>query len=359
MSIAPNKSELNIVKLGNESFIKISDADEIRPFFMNIVSDSNHWMFVSSNGGISAGRKNPEFALFPYYTEDKITESSDITGSKTVFKVHDNGKTHIWEPFKSIFSHAYKTRRNIYKNLQGNKVLFEEINFDLELTFRYQWNTSNLYGFVKKAELINNSDKTKKVSVLDGIQNILPFGLSSDLQRMASNLGDAYKRTEMVSSTGMGIYSLSAMIVDKAEPSEALKANIVWSLGLEKSKYLLSSLQVNEFRKGFEVEPEYDIKGEKGAYFINSDFNLEGNKNKCWKIIANVNQTQANIVSLSEDILKNNKLEKTLEEDIELGTSRLKMLVASADGLAAHTGCIQRHQALLQCFIQYNAGRYF
>jgi hypothetical protein len=333
MSIAPNKSELNIVKLGNESFIKISDADEIRPFFMNIVSDSNHWMFVSSNGGISAGRKNPEFALFPYYTEDKITESSDITGSKTVFKVHDNGKTHIWEPFKSIFSHAYKTRRNIYKNLQGNKVLFEEINFDLELTFRYQWNTSNLYGFVKKAELINNSDKTKKVSVLDGIQNILPFGLSSDLQRMASNLGDAYKRTEMVSSTGMGIYSLSAMIVDKAEPSEALKANIVWSLGLEKSKYLLSSLQVNEFRKGFEVEPEYDIKGEKGAYFINSDFNLEGNKNKCWKIIANVNQTQANIVSLSEDILKNNKLEKTLEEDIELGTSRLKMLVASADGL--------------------------
>jgi hypothetical protein len=32
--------------------------------------------------------------------------------------------------------------------------------------------------------------------------------------------------------TGFGIYALSAIIVDKAEPSEALKANAVWSLGL-------------------------------------------------------------------------------------------------------------------------------
>ena len=333
MSTDPNKCKLDIVKLDNESFIRISDADEIRTFFMNIVSDSNHWMFVSSNGGISAGRKNPEFALFPYYTEDKIIESSDITGSKTIFHIHEEGQVKIWEPFKSIFSHAYKTRRNIYKNLQGNKILFEEINLDLQLTFRYQWNSSNLYGFVKKSELINNSNAAKKITVLDGIQNLLPFGISSDLQRMASNLGDAYKRTEIIPSTGMGIYSLSAMIVDKAEPSEALKANIAWSLGLENPNYLLSSLQLNKFRKGLEIEQEYDIKGEKGAYFIIENLKLSASENKSWKIIANVNQTQANIFSLSEDILKNNKLEKTLEEDIELGTSRLKMLVASADGL--------------------------
>jgi hypothetical protein len=32
----------------------------------------------------------------------------------------------------------------------------------------------------------------------------------------------------------LGIYALSAIIVDKAEPSEALKANVAWSLGLEK-----------------------------------------------------------------------------------------------------------------------------
>jgi hypothetical protein len=65
------------VKINSESFYKISNYDSMRPFFMSIVSNSNHWMFISSTGGLTAGRKNSEFALFPYYTDDKITESSE------------------------------------------------------------------------------------------------------------------------------------------------------------------------------------------------------------------------------------------------------------------------------------------
>ena len=85
--------QLTSVKLNNESFFKISNNDEMRPFFMSIVSASNHWMFISSNGGLTAGRQNSEFSLFPYYTDDKITESADITGSKSIFQVEKNGKT--------------------------------------------------------------------------------------------------------------------------------------------------------------------------------------------------------------------------------------------------------------------------
>jgi len=73
---------------------------------MSIVSDSNHWMFISSNGGLTAGRKNAEFALFPYYTDDKITESFDITGSKSIFQIHNDDQIHIWEPFSERFSHT-------------------------------------------------------------------------------------------------------------------------------------------------------------------------------------------------------------------------------------------------------------
>ncbi|MEJ2279477.1 MAG: hypothetical protein P8Y70_17300 [Candidatus Lokiarchaeota archaeon] len=43
------------------------------PFFMSIVSSSNHWLFISSTGGLSAGRVSAEQALFPYYTDDKLT----------------------------------------------------------------------------------------------------------------------------------------------------------------------------------------------------------------------------------------------------------------------------------------------
>ena len=68
--------KLEPVTIDNEAYFKISNNDEMRPFFMSIVSDSNHWMFISSNGGLTAGRKDSENALFPYYTDDKITESA-------------------------------------------------------------------------------------------------------------------------------------------------------------------------------------------------------------------------------------------------------------------------------------------
>ena len=58
----------------------------------------------------------------------------------------------------------------------------------------------------------------------------MPYGVGSDLQNQSSNLVDAYKRSELEEKTGLGIFALSAIIVDKAEPSEALKANIAWSM---------------------------------------------------------------------------------------------------------------------------------
>ena len=109
----------------------------------------------------------------------------------------------------------YKTSRNLYKNSYGNKVVFEEINHDLGLTFRYQWNSSNQFGFVKKSTIINNSGAKVNITFLDGLQNILPAGVTSDLQSSRSNLVDAYKKSELLPETGVGIYALSAFIVDK------------------------------------------------------------------------------------------------------------------------------------------------
>ena len=325
--------KLEPVTIDNEAYFKISNNDEMRPFFMSIVSDSNHWMFISSNGGLTAGRKDSENALFPYYTDDKITESAEITGSKSIFLVSRNDSTEIWEPFSFRFVGAHQTTRNLYKNTYGNKVIFEEINHDLELTFRYEWCSSNRYGFVKKSKLINNGSSQVKIELLDGIQNIIPYGVSSDLQNRASNLVDAYKKSELEKDSGLGIFALSAIIVDKAEPSEALKANVVWSLGIENPKYLLSSLQLNNFRKGQSIQEEIDIKAEKGAYFVNTTITLDAEASKDWMIVTNVNHDHAGLAKISDRIKNEKNLEALVNENIEKGTQRLINLNASSDGL--------------------------
>lgn len=332
-TISNIESPLETIKINNEVFFKISDAETLRPFFMTIVSDSNHWMFVSSNGGLSAGRKNSEFALFPYYTEDKITESAEITGSKTIVQVLRNGEIIIWEPFSVRNESQFHTSRNVYKNEFGNKIIFEEINYDLALAFSYEWNNSSEFGFIKKSKIKNLSAENKSVTVLDGLQNILPFGIGSDLQNRVSNLGDAYKRTELDSTSGLGIFALSAIIVDKAEPSEALKANTVFSIGTENPNFLLSSLQLKNFRKGEKITQENDIRGEKGSYFIEQELELNTNDEKEWWFVANVNQSQSNVIDWIERIKTEKNLTENIKKDIDLGTENLKKLVASADGL--------------------------
>ncbi len=327
------KVDGELIQFENESYYKISNYDLMRPFFMSIVSDSNHWMFISSRGGLTAGRKDSESALFPYYSDDKITEASDITGSKTIFQVHVNDKILLWEPFSDRYIGTYKTQRNLYKNSFGNKIIYEEINHSLGLTFRYQWNFSHTYGFVKKSILINNNSDEISVTLLDGIQNIMPYGVEEGLQAIRSNLVDAYKKNELESEVGIGVFSLSAIIVDRAEPSEALKASVVWSYGLEDVTYLVSSLQVADFRIGKSIVQENDIRAEKGAYFVSTSIVLSSDRQKTWMIVADVNQTINSIVHTSELIKSKKDIFELVQEDIALGTKQLFCLNASSDAL--------------------------
>lgn len=327
------ETKLKRVEIDNQPYFRILNVDNMRPFFMSIVSSSNHWLFISSNGGLSAGRKNAEVALFPYDTDDKITDSAENTGSKSVFQVKHESKSVVWEPFSIRNEGKYNVQQNLYKNVYGNAILFEEINHDLNLTFQYQWSTSHLYGFVKKSRLINNSSRQADVSILDGLQNILPCGVGSMLQNQRSNLVDAYKRNELNNESGIGIFALSAIIVDKPEPSEALKANIAWSIGLENSKHLLSSLQLDNFRKGLPIKEETDIKAEKGAYFVNGEVSLSAGQTKEWLILANLNVSIPQLISLSYSIKNDKHLIQKVNADVEAGTEQLIQLNAAADGL--------------------------
>ena len=321
------------VIINNENYYKIENVDAMRPFFMSIVSPYNHWLFISSNGSLSAGRKDSNNALFPYYTDDKITELQEITGNKTIFKIFNKNENSIWEPFSIRNYGLYDIERNLYKNLKGNKVIFEEINKSIGLTYKYQWSTCDEFGFVKKSSINNHSGDIIKIELVDGIQNILPWGVDEALQNSTSNLVDAYKRNELEESSKIGIYALSAIIVDKAEPSEALKANISWSNGFDDCKILISSLQLDNFRKNIELFQENDVKAEKGAYFINSQISLNENETKEWYIVSDVNKSSSEVLELKKIISEEKNIIAKINQCIEKASDDLLKLVGASDGL--------------------------
>ncbi|MEL6251398.1 MAG: hypothetical protein AAFR87_05240 [Bacteroidota bacterium] len=321
----------SFVEIGGEDYYKISHFDQMRPFFMSIVSSGDLWMFISSKGGLTAGRKNPQFALFPYYTDDKIHDSGELTGSKSIFFVHKEGKKYLWEPFSIRGEGIYKVQRNIYKHTYGNKLIFEEINESLEVSFRYAWESSEKFGWVRRAKLKNLGEQEQEIEILDGMQNLLPYGVNLDMQTELSTLVDAYKKNELDVESGMGIYSLSSILVDKPEPSESLKATSVWSLGLENAQHLLSPVQLGDFRKGRVLREEKDVRAERGAYFLLSQISLKGGETKEWYMVAELNQSHADLTALIGRLKEKEAILSDLKEDIAHGTEKLALIVANAD----------------------------
>jgi hypothetical protein len=255
----------DFVSVGGERFYRIANYDRMNPFFMSVVSASNHWLFISSDGGLTAGRTSSDNALFPYATEDKIHDGSDHTGSRTILRILRAGQISLWEPFSRHCPALYDVSRNLYKNVRGNKVMFEEVNRDLELVFRYTWTSSDRFGFVKRSALENTSRETVSVDLLDGIENLLPWGMNEFFQSKFSCLGDAYKDSGLEPETGIATYAFSSIPGDSAEPAEALRATVCWSTCAPQATRLLSSLQLDAFRRGAQVEGESRICGRRVA----------------------------------------------------------------------------------------------
>ncbi|MEQ9297040.1 MAG: hypothetical protein RIF33_00680 [Cyclobacteriaceae bacterium] len=321
------------VDLDGDRFYKISNYDAMRPFFISLVSHSDHWLFISSSGGLSAGRRNDHSALFPYYTDDKISDSSELIGNKAILLVSRSvDRQHLWEPFSQRLAGVYQIQRNMYKNVSGNRLIFEEVNQDLQLTYRYSWEFSEKFGFIKRSS-IENAGEGVKVNLVDGLQGILPYGINSGLQDIRSNLANAYKRSELADDRGLGVFALSSMIVDRAEPSEALKASTVWSTGLPANGYLLSSLQLDAFRRSGEVNADSDVKAEVGSFFVHSHVDLNAAASIDWVTAAEVNQDYADVVKIQNWLSDPDKLRAEVDQSIDEGTVDLRKKVALADGL--------------------------
>ena len=317
-----------------ETYYRIADYDHMPPFFMSLVSRFDHWLFIASTGGLTAGRINTDSALFPYETEDKITAHSEQTGGKTIMRVTRGGRTFLWEPFSERYAGIYRCRRNMYKNVYGSKLVFEEVNEDLQLTFRTGWFTGDRFGFIRGGWLLNEGDSDCRVELLDGLQNILPYGATFALQTSFSSLMNAYKRNELDPETGLAIYALSATLSDRAEPSESLKATVVWQVGLDATGYLLCSEQLDAYRAGHSVQPERDVRGKAGAYFVNATLELAAGQSHHWRIVADVNHDSAATVRLAHTLHRGAEaLLKTIDDDIDQNTASLVRYVAAADGL--------------------------
>ncbi|MCB9127642.1 MAG: hypothetical protein H6638_07055 [Ardenticatenales bacterium] len=334
------------LSINGERYYRIRHVDQMPPFFMSLVSGSDHWLFIASNGGVSAGRIDAESALFPYETEDKLIAHPDSAGSTTLIKVARNGHIHLWEPYNDRYEGLYRRERHLYKNVLGNSLIFEEINHDLHLRWRATWRTSDRFGIVREDELQNQGESCR-IELLDGWRNLLPYGTTLALQTSFSNLLNAYKRNELEPLSGLGIFALSATLTDLAEPSESLMATVAWQVGLQPTHHLLSTQQLDAFRRGEPLHSEHDLRGKAGAYLVAAEIALQPAQTQRWRFVADVNQDAADVVALTELLGSNDEsLIATIDADIAGTSATLRRYIAMADGLQrSHHEMVSAHHS--------------
>ncbi|MEM1173698.1 MAG: hypothetical protein AAF545_10240 [Pseudomonadota bacterium] len=320
--------------LGERHYV-IRNVDRMTPFFVSVVSHSNHWLFVSSNGGLTAGRVSADTALFPYVTVDKIHDSATNTGCRTLLRVTRSGATTEWQPFDPQRHPDAPIQRSLYKHVLGNSVCFEEVHQDLGLVFRYRWQFSDRFGFIRECWLENTSDRSVDVALLDGLRNILPAGTPRFAQTNTSNLVDAYKWTEVDPETGLACFTLYSAITDRAEPAESLRANTVFSIGLDDATLLLGDTQLDAFRSGHGLAPERHTRGVRGDYLAATSLTLAPGETRRWYFVCDVEQDQADVVALRRRLSDTAAIERALAEDVVTGNDSLARLMANADALQA------------------------
>ncbi len=323
---------ITMVDLYGRRFHRIPGYDRMPPFFMTLVSSSDVWLFISSTGGLTAGRVDAEHALFPYYTDDKVTESAGRTGGLTLLRVTPaGGEPRHWQPFAQLRPGDPAVERTLYKDVLGTTLMFEEIRPDLGLRFRVRWETSARYGVVRTCELTSLTEGPCAVELLDGLVNVLPAGTSQQVQNELSNLLDAYKRSELDLVTGLGIFHLNASLTDLAEPSESLHANVAWQVGLPHPAHLLSTRQVEAFVRGDGVAEEPEVRGERGAYLLYTRLDLAPGTTRTWRVAADVDHDAADVVALLTQLRDPERIAADLEADIDRTRDDLAAILAATD----------------------------
>lgn len=311
---------------------QIERYDLMEPMLMTLASDTDLWMYVSSSGALTAGRIDADHSALPYCTEDVLHRSSGVTGPATIFRVRDQrGGFKVWRPFRDSIA-GDGVSRSLYKSVIGDRIVFEERNDDLGLVFRYRWAACDEFGFVRTAELANETGSPATVDVLDGVLNLVAAGLGSSILQSMSVLTDAYTECSVDSDCGLCTISLASLPVDKPEPRESFHATVAWSHGLEHHRTLVSEDQIRAFLSGSEPHGESFMRGRRSNFLVLGQVELDARQARSWNVVVDAYRSQPHVEELRAFLLSKLDHRERLEQSLAAGSARLRGYIEAADG---------------------------
>lgn len=314
-------------RIDGELHASIRDVDRLPPFLMNVVGNGDAWLFVGSNGGLTAGRRDPDWAVFPYQTVDKILATPTASGPVTILRVGDD----VWEPF--VGPKPDGRRRHLHKHQLGAEVVFEELDEPLRLRFRARLAPCDAFGIVRRCTVKNVGSTARTFRILDGWHRLQPPGVTQATYERYSYLAAAYMRHELLAGEGLLVAALNAAITDRPEPAESLRAAVAWSVGHRAPRRTIAASAIQRFREGGDIPIVRDVRGDYACYLVEDEVTLDPGESIDWTSVVDTALDHAGLVRLRRLLADPHAAGAAVRTALEEDMRGLRRRVAAGDGL--------------------------
>lgn len=154
------------------------------------------------------GVEDKDHAIMEFYPAHMAYQNVKRTGFRTFLKV--NG-TYVEAFHDEANRHSMKVGMNtltIFDELEKEKINVKVDYFVLP--------NESVGALVRKVEIINNSDKPAEIELLDGMPQVIPYGVNMDFMKNMVQTAKAWMQVEDEES-GVPYYRVRASIIDTAD----------------------------------------------------------------------------------------------------------------------------------------------
>jgi len=180
------------------------------------------WVFYVNRGQAIAsfGVRNKDGAFLEFFPADKAYQLTASRGFRTFLKIAGEGGTLTHEPFQRGAGEAVRQRMIV----TAHEVGIEEIHPGLGLAIRVDYFTlaqAPVAGLVRRVCLTNTGEGLKNIEIVDGLPQVLPYGMNQWVVKFMSRTVEAYMRVEGVAECApfyrLKVLPTDSPLVEKVE----------------------------------------------------------------------------------------------------------------------------------------------
>jgi len=197
------------------------------------------WVFYVNRGQAisSFGTRDKDHSILEFFPANKSWQFTSTLGFRTFLKITPGKNQLFYEPFHNGFSNAHFDLNN-KMFINSSELTLEETNSTLGIKIKVEYfNIPNdsYAGLTRMVTITNLSRKAKKIQLLDGLPQIVPFGTANLFLKKLSRTIEAWMTVKNLEKN-VPFYKLDVDPTDRPEVIHIKEGNFYLSFHQDKKQ---------------------------------------------------------------------------------------------------------------------------